>query len=72
MTPQDFITKWRNTELKERSASQSHFIDLCRLLDIEDPTCVCNICFEEGVLHFQAKQRTNTSNGKAQKSPNQE
>jgi len=38
MTPQDFITKWRNTELKERSASQSHFIDLCRLLDIEDPT----------------------------------
>ncbi len=38
MTPQDFISKWRNTELKERSASQSHFIDLCRLLDIEDPT----------------------------------
>lgn len=38
MTPQDFITKWRNTELKERSASQSHFIDLCRLLELDDPT----------------------------------
>ncbi|OAN78208.1 DNA methyltransferase [Sulfitobacter sp. EhC04] len=38
MTPQDFINKWRNTELKERSASQSHFIDLCRLLELDDPT----------------------------------
>jgi len=38
MTPAEFITKWSNVELKERSASQSHFIDLCRLLDIDDPT----------------------------------
>jgi len=37
MTPQDFITKWRNVELKERTASQSHFNDLCALLDIADP-----------------------------------
>jgi len=37
MTPADFIKKWRNVELKERTASQSHFIDLCRLLDIDDP-----------------------------------
>ena len=37
MTPQDFIKKWRNVELKERTASHSHFIDLCRLLDIDDP-----------------------------------
>ena len=33
MTPHDFITKWRASELKESSASQEHFIDLCRLLD---------------------------------------
>lgn len=38
MIPQDFISKWRNTELKERSASQSHFNDLCRLLGIDEPT----------------------------------
>ncbi len=38
MTPQDFITKWRNTELKERSASQSHFNNLCRLLELDGPT----------------------------------
>jgi len=38
MTPQAFIKKWHNNELKERSASHSHFIDLCNLLGIEDPT----------------------------------
>lgn len=37
MTPQEFISKWQHVELKERSAAQSHFNDLCRLLDIEDP-----------------------------------
>ena len=37
MTPHDFIAKWRNNELKERSASQSHFNDLCALLGIIDP-----------------------------------
>jgi hypothetical protein len=37
MTPQDFITKWKAVELKERSASQSHFNDLCQLLGIVDP-----------------------------------
>ena len=37
MTPHDFLKKWRNVELKERSASQSHFNDVCALLDIEDP-----------------------------------
>ena len=36
MTPNDFITKWRASELKERSASQEHFIDLCRLLGEPD------------------------------------
>lgn len=38
MTPDQFIAKWKATELKERSAAQSHFIDLCRLLDEPAPT----------------------------------
>jgi hypothetical protein len=38
MTPQDFIAKWRVVELKERSASQSHFNDLCALLGLADPS----------------------------------
>ncbi|MGC6328662.1 class I SAM-dependent DNA methyltransferase [Rhizorhabdus sp. FW153] len=37
MTPQQFLGKWRNVELKERSASQSHFNDLCALLGVLDP-----------------------------------
>ena len=52
MTPHEFITKWRASELKERSASQEHFIDLCRLLGeptpVEaDPTGE-TYCFERG------------------------
>ncbi|MEX5596974.1 class I SAM-dependent DNA methyltransferase [Pseudophaeobacter sp. C1-32P7] len=37
MQAADFIRKWEASELKERSASQSHFNDLCALLGIEDP-----------------------------------
>ncbi|WP_373413539.1 class I SAM-dependent DNA methyltransferase [Ensifer aridi] len=37
MNPHEFLAKWRNFELKERSASQSHFNDLCRLLGVDDP-----------------------------------
>ena len=52
MTPGEFIAKWRASELKERSASQEHFIDLCRLLDEPtpaqaDPTGE-HFCFERG------------------------
>ena len=36
MTPQEFIHKWRPSQLRERQASQEHFLDLCRLL--EEPT----------------------------------
>lgn len=38
MTPDQFITKWRNAELTERAAAQSHFIDLCRLIDEPTPS----------------------------------
>ena len=52
MTPHAFIAKWRASELKERSASQEHFLDLCRLLDEPtpaeaDPTGE-TYCFERG------------------------
>jgi hypothetical protein len=36
MTPQQFIAKWQNVSLTERSACQQHFLDLCALL--EQPT----------------------------------
>ena len=38
MTPDEFIAKWSASELKESQASQSHFNDLCRMLDEPAPT----------------------------------
>ena len=38
MTPGACIAKWRASDLKERPASPSHFIDLCRLLGEPTPT----------------------------------
>ena len=52
MTPGEFIAKWRAVELKERSASQSHFNDLCQLLGELTPTDADPTgewyCFERG------------------------
>ena len=52
MTPHAFIAKWRASELKERSASQEHFLDLCRLLDEPTPAEAdpsgATYCFERG------------------------
>ena len=52
VTPAAFIAKWRAATLKERSASQEHFLDLCRLLGEPtpaeaDPTGA-HYCFERG------------------------
>ena len=52
MTPYEFITKWRASALKERSAAQEHFIDLCRLLGEPKPAEADpsgeTYCFEQG------------------------
>ena len=52
MTPGAFIAKWRASELTERSAAQSHFIDLCHLLGEPTPTDADPkgewYCFERG------------------------
>ena len=54
MIPGEFIAKWRASELKERSAAQEHFIDVCRLLGEPtpaeaDPTGD-HYCFERGAV----------------------
>lgn len=53
MTPQQFIERWKPVALSERAAAQSHFNDLCRLVDhptpIEaDPRGV-SFAFEKGL-----------------------
>ena len=52
MEAQNFIVKWKASELNERSAAQEHFIDLCRLLGeptpAEDDPSGQRYCFERG------------------------
>ena len=52
MTVPDFIAKWRKVELKERSAAQEHFIDLCNTFDHPTPAAAdptgATFCFEKG------------------------
>lgn len=52
MSPLEFIAKWRAADLKERSAAQEHFIDLCRVLGEPTPAEADPVgeryCFEKG------------------------
>ena len=54
MTPNEFIAKWHASELKERSAAQEHFVDLCGLLGEPTPADADpkgdRYCFERGAL----------------------
>ena len=38
LTPDEFVRKWRDMALKERSARQSHFNYLCHMLGWTTPT----------------------------------
>ncbi|HEV8679998.1 MAG TPA: DNA methyltransferase, partial [Stellaceae bacterium] len=38
VSPEEFIARWRGSQLSERAASQSHFRDLCQLLGVPEPT----------------------------------
>ena len=53
MTVADFVRKWRAVELKERSAAQQHFLDLCAVLDHPTPAAAdpigADFTFERGV-----------------------
>ncbi len=52
MTILEFIAKWRRVDLKERSASQEHFLDLCAVFEHPTPATVDptgeKFCFEKG------------------------
>jgi len=53
MTPEEFIAKWRKNPLKERQFYQSHFDDLCRLLDVKRPSDAGDpdgYCFDKHTL----------------------
>jgi type II restriction/modification system DNA methylase subunit YeeA len=48
MTPEQFITTWKNNALTERAGAQGHFDDLCELLGVDKPRDPDNYCFERG------------------------
>ncbi len=52
MTPQDFVRKWRTSNLREDQASQTHFNDLCAMLGEPSPAeadpAGTWYCFEAG------------------------
>ena len=52
MTVHEFIAKWRKVELKERSAAQEHFLDLCHVFGHPTPAAADptdeTFCFEKG------------------------
>ena len=54
MTPHQFVTKWSASSLKERSGSQEHFIDICRMLGEPTPGDADPhgkwFCFERGAI----------------------
>ena len=37
ITPQDFVSKWKRADARERQSVQEHFIDLCNLVGHETP-----------------------------------
>ncbi|MEN9366216.1 MAG: hypothetical protein RL489_574 [Pseudomonadota bacterium] len=61
MTPRDFITKWSAGgpafKLNERQGAQAHFIDLCRLLGVEEPGDADRYCFERGLTKTGAAKQ---------------
>ncbi|BDI32582.1 DNA methyltransferase yeeA [Capsulimonas corticalis] len=49
----EFIAKWQKSQLTEKSAAQSHFIDLCRVLEKSEPTSDAtghDYSFEKGTI----------------------
>lgn len=53
MTPQEFVAKWKQANLSERSACQQHFLDLCDVLGQPKPAAAdpdgAFYTFERGV-----------------------
>jgi hypothetical protein len=61
LSPQEFVAKWRKATLKESSAAQEHFIDLCHLVGHPTPALLLAhrppspLC--EGAFFFRVKVR---------------
>ncbi len=61
MSPDQFVAKWANVTLPEKAASQSHFNDLCALLEVKNPIDADptghDYCFEKPVHPIAAASK---------------
>ena len=62
LTPQQFAGKWGASQLKERSAYQQHFLDLCAMLDHPGPAEVDrggnDFTFEKTIIKMEGSEET--------------
>src|SRR5215213_3187540 len=60
LSPQEFVAKWRSSNLRENAAYVSHFEDLCRLVGHPTPTDVDRegktFTYQAGVTKQSGKQ----------------
>ena len=60
MHPIEFQRKWIGVELKERSAAQEHFLDLCRVLGHPTPAEMdrdgTTFTFERGAVKAKGRK----------------
>lgn len=60
MTPLQFVQKWEKSELKESSAAQSHFVDICSLVEHPPP----RILMQLGIIIVSKKEQQNPLEGR--------
>lgn len=60
MTPSNFAAKWERITITERASSQSHFLDLCEVLEVDKPLDVDPI----GTFYTFERAVTKTTGGK--------
>ena len=60
MTPLQFVQKWEKSELKESSAAQSHFVDICSLIEHPPPRILTQL----GIIIVSKKEQQNPPEGR--------
>ncbi|MFZ4538412.1 class I SAM-dependent DNA methyltransferase [Propionivibrio sp.] len=56
MTPERFISIWKDNDLNEEAGAQAHFEDLCDLLGVPKPRNKGDYCYERKAAKAEGKQ----------------
>lgn len=63
LTPDQFVEKWRSTELNERQTYQLHFLDVCALIGHEPPNATGRAASGEPYLFERAAKKESGAQG---------